>query len=929
MHIENTQTAVKAKKVRLQKANSIGFEEIQSAHNRKVVWYYYKNLNNIQNYSEFYESITPSLLETFNTHKLPIKFNLKIESTYSRPNVENSSENRAFKTSAREIFVDSNVPLILEESFNKLKCEEEEYTSKGSGFSFQHIDGMLLGIYTFTPMSGSSYLPLPASIDRKRATINPQNSDQQCFKWVILAKHVTEHPKYRVGVNYYQHVDKYNFDGISFPTPLSDVKIFECNNPSVSVNIYGIEKKFQPPLKFPTHTVFPLKVADNEKEDHFDILFITDSESSHYVYISNFSRLIRSQKTRHDGHTYFCKRCFISFDNQNSKYKLKGQMALDQHKKVCGIHKPILPVLPTEGETLEFKAWKHTVRHPIVIYADFEALLEKKKNQKKGKNTTIFQEHKPMSFGLKVVASEDVPMHLLDKFDISTTPIIFRGCKTQEEVAKKFIEEVTELTRKIEKLLKTNEPIIMRKEDWCKHRATLKCDFCKCDIRWGEKVRDHCHLSGKFRYTLCNKCNLDLQQPNFVPCFLHNLTNYDAHFIITELGYDSKTISVIPNSEEKFISFSKDICLKAYCIDPAYYYTAPGMAFDCMLKKTGMKLELLTDYDMVLAFEKGIRGGLVQASMRYAKANHEKAPDFDSRKPNAWLVYQDCNNLYGWAMSEYMPFGDFKWVDPTLNGLDNLDDTSPIGRIYEVDVIYPQELHDHHNDLPFLPENGIPASSKIKKLMATFKSKKNYIVYYRNLQQAIENGLKVEKVHRVLQFKQSPWLAEYISMNTEMRKLATNDFEKDFFKLMNNAVFDLIKNPNLLDRMDTANLPPDHPCYIANRKKVPGLFSDETDGHTMTEFCALRAKSYAYKIIGKDERGDDKIDEKIKAKGIRGHVVKKHMTLEDHKKCLFGEVGVEVYKENVSIRSFNSFRHRGLNFFYTYAAQTPFFLEIY
>jgi len=151
--------------------------------------------------------------------------------------------------------------------------------------------------------------------------------------------------------------------------------------------------------------------------------------------------------------------------------------------------------------------------------------------------------------------------------------------------------------------------------------------------------------------------------------------------------------------------------------------------------------------------------------MRYAKANHEKAPDFDSRKPNAWLVYQDCenkfhfiknnfieyyilsgNNLYGWAMSEYMPFGDFKWVEPTLNGLDNLDDTSPIGRIYEVDVIYPQELHDHHNDLPFLPENGIPAGSKVKKLMATFKSKKNYIVHYRNLQQAIENGLKVEKV---------------------------------------------------------------------------------------------------------------------------------------------------------------------------------------
>ena len=113
-----------------------------------------------------------------------------------------------------------------------------------------------------------------------------------------------------------------------------------------------------------------------------------------------------------------------------------------------------------------------------------------------------------------------------------------------------------------------------------------------------------------------------------------------------------------------------------------------------------------------------------------------------------------------------------------------------------------------------------------------------------------------------------------------------------------------MKNPKLLDRMDTANLPRDHPCYIADRKKVPGMFSDETDGHIMTEFCALRAKSYAYKIIGKDKRGDDKINEKIKAKGIRGHVVKNHMTLEDHKKCLFGKSRLDVYTENVSIRSF-------------------------
>ncbi|XP_050064775.1 uncharacterized protein LOC126553680 [Aphis gossypii] len=150
--------------------------------------------------------------------------------------------------------------------------------------------------------------------------------------------------------------------------------------------------------------------------------------------------------------------------------------------------------------------------------------------------------------------------------------------------------------------------------------------------------------------------------------------------------------------------------------------------------------------------------------MRYAKANNEKTPDYDPTKSKSWLIYQDCNNLYGWAMSQHMPYGGFKWVEPKLEGLNDLNDTSPIGRIYEVDITYPKELHDKHNDLPFLPQNGIPAGSKVKKLMATLQSKKNYIIHYRNLQQAIANGLIVEKVHRVVQFNQSPWLAPYIAL---------------------------------------------------------------------------------------------------------------------------------------------------------------------
>ncbi|XP_025415269.1 uncharacterized protein LOC112686983 isoform X2 [Sipha flava] len=164
--------------------------------------------------------------------------------------------------------------------------------------------------------------------------------------------------------------------------------------------------------------------------------------------------------------------------------------------------------------------------------------------------------------------------------------------------------------------------------------------------------------------------------------------------------------------------------------------------------------------------------------MRYGKANNKK-PDFNPTNPKSWLMYQDCNNLYGWAMSQYMPYGRFKWVEPTLDGLYDLTDTSNIGRIFEVDISYPKELHDLHNDLSFLSNNVIPSDSKIKKLMVTLHHKKNYIIHYKNLQQAIENGLVVEKVHKVIEFNQSLWLAKYISLNTEMRKKAVNEFEEN------------------------------------------------------------------------------------------------------------------------------------------------------
>jgi len=187
-----------------------------------------------------------------------------------------------------------------------------------------------------------------------------------------------------------------------------------------------------------------------------------------------------------------------------------------------------------------------------------QALVKCKES--KGANTITIQKHELMSYGVFVKATENAPIDLLEKYEISTSSIIYRGSESHQDVAKRFVNEVTKIARRVQDLLKTNKPIIMTEEEQIAHVSKNTCNLCACSFSIkNQKVADHYHLSGKFRQTLCNTCNPKLQKPNFVPCFLQNLSNYDAHFIVTELGNDTKSISVIPNSEEKYISFSKHV----------------------------------------------------------------------------------------------------------------------------------------------------------------------------------------------------------------------------------------------------------------------------------------------------------------------------------------------------------------------------------
>ena len=236
--------------------------------------------------------------------------------------------------------------------------------------------------------------------------------------------------------------------------------------------------------------------------------------------------------------------------------------------------------------------------------------------------------------------------------------------------------------------------------------------------------------------------------------------------------------------------------LHHYNLDPAHYYTSPGLAWDACLKETGQELQLLHDYDMLMMFERGVRGGISHISKRYAEANNKYMVDYDPDKPSTYIQYLDANNLYGWAMSQSLPTHGFKWIkdltkDKLMDILEkanhSMSNHGRKGYIFEVDLEYLPDLWTAHNDYPLAPEKMIV--NGVEKLICHFKPRKNYILHYRNLRQYVEMGLKLTAVHREISFNQSSWMEPYIRKNTELRKTAANSFEKDFFKLMNNSVF--------------------------------------------------------------------------------------------------------------------------------------------
>ncbi|KAF4529586.1 hypothetical protein B566_EDAN016543 [Ephemera danica] len=387
--------------------------------------------------------------------------------------------------------------------FEKIKQKFSERLLDGSGCKLSSIEKLQVRTSKNNPLRASSYLQLPDFISRRLAIINPYNvDDHECFKWSVCASiYKGPHPE-RTG-KLLPYVQRFDWTDVKFPSSIEDVRKFECNNPTVSINIYALSTNDKLP------EVFPIKVAEREKNHHIDLLVLENGKNRHYTYFKNFDRLLSSQLTNYNGVTLICKRCLSHHYSEE---------ALPIHKKHCSkfpIARIELPQTKVgeDGQPIKpviaFKNVEHSEKLPIVIYADFESYLPKVQgcvNNPENSSTTVVQEHIPISYGFYVVftlppeETKDIPL----KYQT------FEG----ENAAKYFLEALEDISKKVSKIYRRKEPMNLTRDEWRDfHRATT-CYLCqKPFTEENYKVRDHCHITGKYRSTAQNVRKFECNNP--------------------------------------------------------------------------------------------------------------------------------------------------------------------------------------------------------------------------------------------------------------------------------------------------------------------------------------------------------------------------------------------------------------------------------
>ena len=759
------------------------------------------------------------------------------------------------------------------------KLDDEQL--EGSGFVFQEIEEVILEIYKVNDIQASSYIELPGKYKDNKSIINIKNNDQYCFLWCILAQlYPVENHKDRIS-KYIIHMNKLNLKGLDFPMKVKDIPKFENLN-NLNVNVFELTG----------NVLTPIHVNKNYLQPQIDLLLY----QNHYCLITKLHCLIN--KDSHMKHV--CIRCLTAFYSND---------VLNNHIERCINQQPTNITFSWKNH-LKFEDYHMKVPVPIRVYADFECINQPQNNPK-----VLFKQI-PIAVGFYVISPFG------NKYNS------YFGLDCNEW----FVKEMLKLEQEANRYFKTNLELQITPGEEESFKLAEECWLCEQPFTEG-KVRDHDHLTGKYRGAAHNICNINCKQrsSSFVPIFFHNFSGYDCHLIFEELLTEAYTIgqqscnqnynpTIIPKSLENFVSvqvgclrfldsyrflsssldklvksldnfpimklegmsdelfkkklaypyeylnldnFDKPLNLTKedywstltqsypsdddikrtqelidknkikngreltmlylkmdvfqladvfenfvekstlmYGINPLYSYSAPGYTWKAGLKLTNIKLDFIHSKELLLLLENNIRGGISSVmGDRHIESNENKQ-----------ILYIDANNLYGWAMSQYLPIGEFEklnfppdyQLDQIVEDLLQIPDDNEYGYFIECDLLYSVEIKEKTKNFPFCPYqtkadpnlfsgymNSVnqPNYKPTLKLMCDVTNKSKYMIHYRVFKFYLGMGMKVTHIHTIYRFKQSPWLAKYIDHNTQKRTVAKTNFEKDLYKLMNNAFF--------------------------------------------------------------------------------------------------------------------------------------------
>ena len=851
----------------------------------------------------FTQYIRPRVIEFLTEEKKkkkPLKMKIVFTCKFKKGNDTNYGY---FHTDIKKITADDDLGEIYNLLIAEILAKIDKFQNKGSGWQFEQVVSFDIDVDPYRPIRGRSYIKTPRELSGKHAIINVKNErDNMCFKWAVTsAVFPRKKDPQRLDDEMRRNSVRLNWDGIDFPTPLSQINQFEKQNP-YSINVYEWDGK----------NTDILRISKHENEQCINLILITNGGNKHYCWIKNMSALFSKQINNHGKKRYFCKYCCNSFQEEET---------LKRHLEYCSKREAVKVKMPEKGTMLYFKNFYKKMRLPFVVYADFEACTEGISTCHPDDNesyTNQYQKHTPCYFCYYIkCVDDDVFPPLLRHYTIG---------KQDENVGKIFVKKLERYIKEIYQKFKFKKDMRITQAQEREFQSETVCHICEKLLN-GEKVRDHCHLTGRYRGAAHNHCKLCFKLPKFYPVIFHNLSGYDTHMFIKDLAETPGEINCISKTEENYISFSKmivvdtfeervearencfefghtvnnikvkrqirfidsfkfmtsslaelagnlsqhcnlerhfegkqlelvkrkgvypydymssferlgetclppiecfysklndkgistedyaharlvwdifemktmrdyhdlylktdvllladvfeefrNVCLKHYKLDPAWYYTAPGLAWDACLKMTQVELELLHDQDVLLMVEEGIRGGVSMISTRYGKANNKymkeaedpkdpkepKDGEYNPNLPSKYIAFLDANNLYGWAMSKKLPTHGFRWMTPW-----QLENWRYHTCILEVDLEYPLDLHDPHNDYPLAPDHL--EMGGVEKLIPNFHKKEKYVVHYEALKTYVKYGIKISKIHRGVVFHDSPWMKPYIDKNTKLR----------------------------------------------------------------------------------------------------------------------------------------------------------------